>query len=152
MTLPVRFLLLFLTSCLTLAGLVHAQDSARKIVVSHAWVRAMPPFMANTAAYMTITNKTGGELILESASTSAAQTVELHRMVQVGDVMKMQQIDKLPIPSGGDLVLKPHGLHLMLIHLHNPLKEGETVRLVLHFAGGRNIAVNAVVRKWGKGH
>lgn len=151
MKFPARLFLLFLMPCLILTGPAHSQESDQDILVSQAWVRAMPPSMENTAAYMTIENRTDGELVLKSAATNAAQTVELHQMMHSGDVMKMQQIDTLPIPAGGSLVLKPHGYHLMLIHLHKPLTEGETVPIVLYFAGGRRLTVNAVVSKWGQG-
>lgn len=151
MKFPARLFLLFLIPCLMMSGPARALESDTDILVSQAWVRAMPPSMENTAAYMTIENRTDGELVLESAATNAARTVELHQMMHSGDVMKMQQVDTLPIPPGGRLMLKPHGYHLMLIHLHKPLTEGETVPIVLHFAGGRSLTVNAVVSKWGQG-
>ncbi len=145
------FFFLFLIPALLLSGSAHAREPTPNILVSHAWVRAMPPSMENTAAYMTIENKTGEDIVLKSAGTSAAQTVEIHRMMQVGDIMEMKEVDNLRISAGERLDLKPNGFHLMIIHLRRPLAEGETIPLVLYFSGGRRVRVNAVVRKWGEG-
>lgn len=142
-----RFIWFLVASGLLLPGLSHAQSSGQAILVKNPWVRAMPPSAENTAAYMTIETHTAEDLILQSASTTVAQVVEFHRMKQVGDIMEMKEVDSLRIPAGGSLVLKPDGYHLMIIHLHRPLREGETIPLVLDFAGGHRITVNAIVHK-----
>lgn len=142
---------LFLFSGLLLIGVAHAQEPGQNILVSHAWVRAMPPSVKNTAAYMTIENKTGGELVLQSARTTAARIVELHKMEQAGNVMTMKEVNTLRIPAGGSLVLEPKSFHLMIIDLLKPLAEGETIPIVLDFDGGIHVTVNAVVHKWGEG-
>ncbi len=145
-----RCLLLFIIgSILLFPGTAPAREAGAKIVVSHAWVRAMPPTMKNTAAYMTIENNTGADLVLQSAGTEVARTVEIHRMEQVGDMMVMKQVASLRIPAGKSLVLKPDGFHLMIINLLRPLKDGEIIPLVLDFDGGKHLKIKAVVRKWG---
>jgi copper(I)-binding protein len=144
------FFLFFLITGLFLDGSAHSVESGKNIVVNHVWIRAMPPSTKNTAAYMTIENRTGVNLFLRSASSTVAQTVEIHRMEQIGDMMAMKKVDSLLIPAGKLVVLKPNGFHLMVIHLLRPLKEGETIPIVLYFTGGNHIVVNAVVRKWGE--
>jgi copper(I)-binding protein len=143
--------LLVLCAGLFSAGAALAQEPRHDIIVSQAWVRAMPPSMKNTAAYMTIENRTGQELVLQSASTGAARVVELHKMEQAGTIMNMKEVDTLGIPAGGSLVLKPHSFHLMMIDLVKPLVEGETIPIVLTFADGSQLTVNAVVRRSGEG-
>jgi copper(I)-binding protein len=143
------FFLFFIITILLLPGTTPAREPGEKIVVSHAWVQAMPPSMKNTAAYMTIENKTGADIVLHSAGTDIARSMEIHRMEQVGDMMVMKRIDNLRIPAGERLVLKPAGFHLMIINLLRPLKEGETIPLVLYFDGGKHVPIKAVVRKWG---
>jgi len=98
---------------------------------------------------LTIENATGAELVLQSAGTAVARTVQIHRMEQVGEVMKMKEVGELRIPAGGRAVLAPKGFHLMLIDLLKPLQEGETITLVLNFSGGATVNVDAVVSKWG---
>jgi copper(I)-binding protein len=139
----------FLIAGLLVAAVAQAQDPSQKILVSHAWVRAMPPSMKSTAAYLTIENTTGAELVLQSAGTAVARTVEIHRMEQVGEVMKMKAVGELRIPGSGKAVLAPKGYHLMLIDLLRPLQEGETIALVLNFSDGTTVNFDAVVSKWG---
>ena len=142
----------FLVAGLLLAAVAQAQDPSGTILVSEAWIRAMPPSVKMTGAYLTIENATGAELVLTSAATTVARSVQIHRMEQVGEVMKMKEIGELRIPAGERAVLAPKGFHLMLIDLLRPLKEGETIPLVLNFAGGATMTVDAVVSKWGAGH
>lgn len=142
---------LFLIAGMLLAVIAQAQEPNRTILVSQAWIRAMPPSMKMTGAYLTIENATGTELVLESAATNVARSVQIHRMEQVGEIMKMKQISEIRIPAGGRAVLAPKGYHLMLIDLLRPLQEGETIPLVLNFAGGTTVNVDAVVSKLGPG-
>jgi copper(I)-binding protein len=141
--------LFYLITGLLLPGATSAREPGKNIIVSHAWVRAMPPSVKNTAAYMTIENRTRAELVLQSAGADVARIVEIHRMEQVGDMMVMKKVDSLRIPAGERIALKPNGFHLMIIGLLRPLEEGETIPLVLYFADGSSVTVKAVVRKWG---
>ena len=50
-----------------------------------------------------------------------------------GGVMKMRAVDKLALPAGKPVDLKPGGYHVMLMDLKQPLKEGETVPVTLTF-------------------
>jgi copper(I)-binding protein len=141
--------LFYLVTALLLPGSVSAREPVDDIIVSHAWVRAMPPSVKNTAAYMTIENRTGMDIVLQSAGTDVARTVEIHRMEQAGDMMVMKKVDGLRIPAGESVDLRPDGFHLMIINLLKTLKEGETIPLVLYFEGGYRVTVKAVVHKWG---
>lgn len=145
-----RLWIFFMTG-LIFATAAQAQSPSQAILVTQAWIRAVPPSMKTTAAYLTIENTTDAELVLQSASTIIAQTVQIHQMEQVGEVMKMKEVGELRIPVGGRAVLAPKGFHLMLIDLLRPLKEGETIPLVLNFTSGSSVKVDAVVSKWGIG-
>ena len=67
-----------------------------------------------------------------------------------GGVMRMRAIDSLALPAGKTVELKPGGYHLMLLDLAQPLKEGDSVPVVLTFAdaAGRKTSqeVKATVR------
>ncbi len=52
-------------------------------------------------------------------------------MKMEGGVMKMSAVDRLPLPAGKAVELKPGGYHVMLMDLAQPLKEGDTVPLTL---------------------
>jgi copper(I)-binding protein len=113
----------------------HAAD----LTVSDAFTRATPG-TGPGAAYLTIHGGDAADRLLSAASPRAA-SVELHTMTMDGAVMRMRQIDALDVPAGAAVTLAPGGLHLMLQGLKAPLKQGETVSLILTFekAGQRRI-------------
>jgi copper(I)-binding protein len=119
----------------------------KDIVVTGAWVRLLPPVLASTAAYMVIENDSGQDVILESASTDAALMADLHRTQHINGIMTMSSAEDIKIASHGRAVLAPGGLHVMLMRLKKPLKEGDRVPIILHFKGGLDISVNAAVRQ-----
>ena len=64
--------------------------------------------------------------------------------------MKMRAIDSLALPAGKTVELRPGGYHVMLMDLAQPLKEGDSVPVMLTFAdkSGRRTTqeVKATVR------
>lgn len=127
-----------------------AQEINQGIVITHAWIRAMPPSIKSTALYLTIENKTTAKIDLQTIKTPIARIVEIHQTDLVRDMMKMNEVKGLRIPAGGKAVLKPNGFHLMLIDLVRPLKEGETIPFVLEFSHGTSVTSEAIVSKWGE--
>jgi len=129
------FILSFIIG-LSCPGVLFALEAGANIIVRDAWVRAMPPSAKNTAAYMTIENRSNVDIVLQFASTNVAKTVEIHQMEQVGDTMVMRMLYELRIPARERLELKPNSFHLMIISLVKPLKEGETIPIVLFLKMG----------------
>ena len=82
-----------------------------------------------------------------SASSPAAGVVELHTHIHDNGMMKMRRIEKIDIPAKGQTVLKPGGLHIMLINLKNNLKPGQEVSVTLKFSDGSEKTFTAPVRK-----
>ena len=84
---------------------------------------------------MTIANKGEAGDLLKSARTPKAKAVELHETSMSADgVMQMRKVeDPVPIEAGASLVLKPGGMHLMLLGLEDALKAGENLILTLDF-------------------
>lgn len=136
-----------LFSVLLLVCMATAQ--AQSVMVSDAWIRGIPPSAKTTAAFMTMQNNGPDEMILASVACEAAETVQIHAMEQVGEMMQMKEISELRIPANGQAVLAPKGYHIMLIGLLRPIAEGETIPLTLNFRDGSSVDVDAVVRKWG---
>ena len=127
-----------------LVALVYASAaSAGEVTVSDAWARATAPGQAAAAVQMTITSNKAAVLV--AGASGAAKTVEVHTMIMEGNMMKMRQIDKLPLPANKAVSLAEGGYHLMLIGLKKPLKEGEKVpfELTVQFADGSKTTVRA---------
>ena len=104
--------------------------------VTNAYVRGLPPGVANTAAYMTLENNSDSDMVLTGAETSASKSASLHETVSRNGGMTMEHVMSATIPANGSLELKTGGLHLMLMGLKRPLASGDTVNLTLKFDGG----------------
>jgi copper(I)-binding protein len=96
---------------------------------------------------MTITNNSSKEIIITSVSSGMAGATEIHQMSETNDIMHMAPVSNLHIPIQGDVKLKPGGLHIMLINLKKPVKEGDIVPIRLQFQDGSFIAVHTEVKK-----
>jgi periplasmic copper chaperone A len=115
---------------------------------------AVPSTVAaqNGAAYIrAITNKGDAADKLLSASTPAAQTVELHTMKMDGDVMRMREISALPLPPKTEVTLRhddrgANGYHLMLMKLVKPLNVGDRFPLTLKFEKAGMVEVMVIVQ------
>jgi periplasmic copper chaperone A len=102
-----------------------------QVAVSDAWVRGTVAGQAATGAFMQLRSTTDAALV--AAASPVAKVVEIHEMKMDGGVMKMAAIDRLALPAGKAVELKPGGYHVMLMDLKQPLKEGETVPVTLTF-------------------
>ena len=87
----------------------------------------------NGAVYVTISNAGAEPDTLLSATSDAARTVELHETTNDGGVMRMRPIQKLIVPAGGRVEMKPGGMHIMLLGLTHDLKPGDTVKVTVTF-------------------
>lgn len=112
--------------------------------IDHPWSRALPPNAPVGAAYMVVLNSSAEPDALVSASTPIASKAELHTHVMSGEVMKMQQVESVTIPAGGEARFAPGGNHVMLFGLKKPLVAGESFPLTLVFekAGAVDVEVN----------
>ena len=126
-----------------------SNSRAQGITVQDAWIRGIPPSAKTTAAFMKINNTGPDDAVLKSAICDVAETVQIHTMEQVGEIMKMKEVSELRIPANGQAILAPKGYHIMLIGLKRPINEEETIPLSLYFTDGAIVGVDAVVKKWG---
>ncbi len=99
--------------------------------IEGAWVRSSVPGQQGTGAFMKITAPQPLELV--GLSTPAAGLAEVHEMKLEGEIMRMRPLQKLELPAGRTVELKPGGHHLMLQDLKQPLRAGSTVPLTLVF-------------------
>ena len=93
--------------------------------------------------YLKLNNRGGNDKLL-SATAAVSASVEMHTMNMDGDVMRMRQVDAIPLPAGKTVELKSGGYHLMFVGLKAPLKAGEKFPLKLKFekAGEVEVIVN----------
>ncbi len=134
----------FLASlCLTPTG-AHASD----IVVTDARARAsLTPGATTAAIYLAITNASALDDTLLAITSDRAPIAMLHESKTVDGIMKMRHLESLDITAGTKVVLDPGNLHVMLMGLTSPLKEGETMTMTLTFAKAGQMIVTVPVVK-----
>lgn len=147
-----RFILGALATLPAAPALAHHDTRLGELVIGHPWTRAAGANQ-NGAAYMTLRN-TGREADrLVSASSPIARTVELHTHIRDGEVMRMRQVADIAIPAGETVRLRPGGLHVMLIGLTEPLRQGAEVPVTLRFARAGEVTVQLEIQAAGaRGH
>jgi len=59
--------------------------------------------------------------------------------------MRMRPVPAIDVKAKGEAVLKPGGLHVMLIDLKAPMKEGDSVPITLTFDDGSSKQIDAKV-------
>lgn len=139
--------ILFLLAGLSLVVLAACSsgESGPDLNVEDAWVRSSPLAEGNGSAYLTIRNRGNEADTLIGVSASASEAAEIHEMQMEGDVMTMRPVagQRLEIPAGGKVELKPGGLHIMLLDLKEKLEAGQKTDLTLLFekSGEQTISV-----------
>ncbi|PKN54249.1 MAG: hypothetical protein CVU56_27520 [Deltaproteobacteria bacterium HGW-Deltaproteobacteria-14] len=124
-----------------------AADPAPNLSVAAPHVRLLPPSAKNTGAFMVITNRGPRDVKLVKADNPVSRATELHTHVDEDGVKKMRQVPFITVPAGGDAVLAPGGLHVMLIDLLRPLREGEVIAITLSFDDGTRLVIDAPVTR-----
>ena len=115
--------------------------------IEQAWSREMPPVAPAAAAYFVVHNSGSEDDRLLGASTPVAGKAELHEHRHVGEVMRMQQVQAIDIPAGGEARLAPMGFHVMLFELARQAKDGEQFPLTLRFEKAGEVQIEVMVHK-----
>lgn len=121
--------------------------AAGSLTVSGAWARATPPNARTGAAYLTIANKGPTSDRLTAAASPAARAAELHTHAMEGGVARMRPVDAVEIAAGESAIFQPGGLHVMLIDLAAPLREGQSLALTLNFEKAGAVTVEVPIRR-----
>ncbi len=133
---------IFLFSCVHVepeSGNVPAPSLPQTEVAAEPQISVMDAFarltLTNGAVYMMLMNTGGQDDALLSVESNIAQVVELHESkVDDHDVVRMAPVEQVTIPAGGSTILKPGGLHVMLISVQSGLALGDTFDITLNFA------------------
>jgi len=148
MSLRALLLAAFLGAGFVVAAEAH-EYKAGTVTVSHPWARATPPGAKVGAAYFAAeASKAGGDTLI-GAKSDVAGRVELHTHIEERGVVKMRQIEKIEVAAGKSLIFQPSGLHLMLMDLKAPLKEGDILPITLVFEKAGEIKMEATIEKIG---
>jgi copper(I)-binding protein len=116
------------------------------VVVEDAWVRGLPPGVANASAYMTLNNTGSEPMVLTGARSPIAGSVLLHATMNHDGMLHMTHVESATVPANGELKLESGGTHLMLMELTETPVPGSEVELTLEFADGSTQTLHLPVR------
>ena len=131
----------------TTATLAHG-STVGDIEIGHPYAKPSLPGTTNGAAYFATLENTGNSADrLLRASTPVATRVELHTMaVDAQGVMRMREIDGIALAPHAKIQMRPgSGMHLMLIGLKEPLKDGARFPMTLDFERAGKVEVTVIV-------
>jgi hypothetical protein len=115
--------------------------------VRDGWLRLPPMQMPMLAGFGRIDNDCTTPATIVSASSPAFGSVELHETRIVDGVSRMRAVPELRLPPHDAAVMKPGGLHLMLMQPRTPLQAGSRVAVEFTLADGRKLLGEFEVRK-----
>ncbi len=126
---------------------VFSGGAADQVTVDGAYVRAVPPGLTNSAAFMTLNNKDAADHKLIYVKSPAAEVVELHTHINDQGVMRMRRVEGIEVSAMASMELKPGGYHVMLIGLSKQLMPGEWIEMTLGFEDGSESRLQVPVQK-----
>jgi hypothetical protein len=118
---------------------------AGNLLIGHPWARATTGQMGTGAAYLTVTNNGQDPDRLVGATSPVATEASLHVHIMEDGAMKMRPVDGIEIAPGASVALMPGGLHIMLVGLNAPLKEGNSFPLILTFQKAGPVTVSVLI-------
>lgn len=139
----IRIGIALLALCLPMSAC--ARDCAPQ--VKDGWIRLVPGGMPMHAGFGRIDNACLMPVTIVSASSQAYGSVEVHESKVVDGINRMRLLQELRINPGDAAVLKPGGVHLMLMLPKARLKEGSRVAIEFKLKDGRRVLGEFEVRK-----
>jgi copper(I)-binding protein len=134
-----------------MAAMHGAEARVGPIAIEGAFARAAAASGGASAAYMTITTDGAADTLVAAASP-AARKVELHtHTLDDQGVARMRQVMAIAVEPGETTVLKPGGLHVMLMGLTQELAEGGALELTLTFEQAGDVTLTLPVVAVGGG-
>ncbi|MBB1472413.1 copper chaperone PCu(A)C [Luteimonas sp. MC1782] len=126
---------------LALAPSAAAQDAAAGCLprVVDGWLRPPPVPMPMLAGFARIVNPCATAVQVVAASGAGFGRVEIHETTLADGVSRMRAVPSLAIAAGGEAVLEPGGLHLMLMRPVATPVAGQRAVLRFVLADGRTI-------------
>ena len=107
--------------------------------ISNATIRQLIPGQDTTAGYFDAHNRSDADIELTRVYSEVARTIEVHKVIQDGDMVRMRRQPSVVIPAGATLRFQPGGWHLMLFGINHRLPA--SVPITFTTASGTNIEV-----------
>jgi copper(I)-binding protein len=143
-------LVLPLVAGLLAASAAAAEDyRAGDVRIERPWARATAGNARVGAVYFTLEAVGAAPDRLLWVASPVAAVSELHAHMMHDNVMQMRPVGAIEVNPGTPTVLQPGGLHVMLMELKGPLKEGERIALTLQFERAGRVDIMVPVERAG---
>lgn len=135
-----------------LALLCTVSSVSAEVLLSGAWLRALPPTQNTTAAYVSVHNQGSTSVAVIGGRAELTAKVEVHQSLEEEGFMRMRPVPSLVIAPQESVELAPGGLHLMLLELERMPTEGELLELCLSLDDGSESCTEARVQRGPEQH
>lgn len=112
---------------------ISTSAMACELEIGHAWAKPTLAGKNMSAAFFDATNTSDKDCTITATFMQGVNT-EIHDMIEENGVFKMRKQEAVTVPAGKTLQLKPGGMHVMLMDVEQPLKEGDMAMLTLQYA------------------
>lgn len=148
MTKQMSILLIVLGAAVAVFGILALTGGDDEVTVTGVWARSSMMVDGAAAAYMELNGgAVDDELVGATVPATIADRAELHETQMSGGMASMHEVDSIPVPAGGKVMLEPGGFHVMLLDLASPLEVGQKFDITLEFAEAGEITVEATVQE-----
>jgi copper(I)-binding protein len=127
--------------------LVLPGSAIAELDIHNAWIKNLPPVVPVRAGYMTIRNAQANAVSIIAIRSDAFASVEIHRSIAEGGMMRMEPVPTLVIEPDSSVQLAPGGLHLMMMNPAEPTKPGDVLQIVIELGDGSTQSLNMTVKK-----
>jgi copper(I)-binding protein len=145
---PVSALLLLLPLAVTSCGRERPLATAGEISVMQGW--AYPSTAGLASAYLVLENHGGLADTVTSLTGPEVGDASMHGVRREGVSSTMYPIDRLELPAGRRVTMKPGGIHIMLADLARELVVGDSLVLSLDLARTGRVDVKLPVLPYGE--
>ncbi len=126
---------------------IAREKSACTPQIQQGWIRLLPGGMPMHAGFGRIDNACPQPITIVAAKSISYGDVELHESRNIDGVNRMRQLKELRIAPKDAAVLKPGGMHLMLMDPVKPVKPGSRIVIVFTLSDGRELLGEFIARK-----
>ena len=123
-----RYSVIFSLLLSLVSTVIFAKDG---LVIDNAWIPQAPPVAKVMAGYMQITNTSREVITIQSVSSPAFNSIEMHETVSKDGVANMVRQESITIPAGESRSFQRGGLHLMLFKPKKAFKPGDNIKIQL---------------------
>lgn len=126
------------------AGCAGEPDGVR---LEDPWILEAPGGTDSMAGYGVLRNGTEDTVTVERVDSPVFGRVHVHETRVEDGQARMTPVDSLTLPAGGRAVMRPGGLHLMVMAPGRELEYGDSAEIRFHLSNGETLVADFPVRR-----